>query len=259
MCCREQPTDANPAIITVIRLTIEWPSDKVVAVRNTNNMRHKAISDEALSHTVREHGEWLKYDLGARACLENMDLRGRNFRDADLEGATFRDSNLQGADFTDANLLNADFTRADLTGACLWNATIDGIVFDNTRLPSPVLDLSGCATGYKVVMLDAVDIPVVIELKFPEGTKFASTITSRKCRASEAVVVRCITPKYEDTTTWSSIFCHEFSYRLGQSVVPVKPLDANILTECAAGIHFFVTREEAERYSALLTGCPIIP
>lgn len=40
----------------------------------------------------------------------------------------------------------------------------------------------------------------------------------------------------------------DFIYRVGETVRPTSPFSENRWEECAPGIHFFVTREEAERY-----------
>jgi hypothetical protein len=40
-----------------------------------------------------------------------------------------------------------------------------------------------------------------------------------------------------------------FTYEVGAIVRPVKPFDDNWQEECTSGIHFFITREEAEAYN----------
>ena len=41
---------------------------------------------------------------------------------------------------------------------------------------------------------------------------------------------------------------YTFVYRVGETVEPREPFDPNRWNECASGIHFFITREEAEAH-----------
>lgn len=89
----------------------------------------------------------------------------------------------------------------------------------------------------------------MIELRFPEGAKLVSTVAGRKCRASEAVVVRCVSTGHEDETEFRLMHDRSFIYRVGETVKPVEPFDDSVTVECTSGIHFFTTQEEAEAYS----------
>ena len=40
----------------------------------------------------------------------------------------------------------------------------------------------------------------------------------------------------------------KFLYRVGETVVPREPFDDNMWNECASGIHFYITRLEAENH-----------
>ena len=87
----------------------------------------------------------------------------------------------------------------------------------------------------------------VVELKIPAWARRTSSIVGRKCRAEFAIVVdirdqnqkqiKTVTGKYDKTTV----------YEIGKIVRP-DSYDPDPRVECSHGIHFFVTREEAENY-----------
>jgi hypothetical protein len=41
----------------------------------------------------------------------------------------------------------------------------------------------------------------------------------------------------------------DFTYKTGETVRPEKPFSDDWTDECASGIHFFITREEAVDYN----------
>jgi hypothetical protein len=68
------------------------------------------------------------------------------------------------------------------------------------------------------------------------------SLVGRKCRAEYAEVLELI-----GCTVGVSRFNDSFSYVVGTIVRPDK-YDPDIRIECSFGIHFFLTREEAENY-----------
>jgi len=177
------------------------------------------------------------------ANLTNANLRGANLRGADLFDANLRDANLRGAnlrgadlrraDLRDANLTNANLRGADLfdanlRGADLCNADLDGI----TGLYSIVPE-SGAFIGFKKLSDGS-----IVRIQIPEGAGRVGGYTGRKCRAEKAIVLDGEGISKHDSS---------FVYKTGTTVVPDK-WDADPRIECSHGIHFFITRREAERY-----------
>ena len=75
-----------------------------------------------------------------------------------------------------------------------------------------------------------------------------SSTTSRKCRCSSAKVLAIENidgSKYGDVI--ASNYDPSFLYKVGE-IVKVENFDTNRWNECAPGIHFFLTREEAVKY-----------
>jgi len=92
---------------------------------------------------------------------------------------------------------------------------------------------------------------VIISLLYPAHAK-RSNAGGRKCRGSEAVD----TGHYrigsnemlpDNHVAWSD-YDRSFTYQKGMTVKPTEPFDEDRWNECSTGIHFFITRIEAEDY-----------
>ena len=77
-----------------------------------------------------------------------------------------------------------------------------------------------------------------------------SSASSRKCRCSKAKVIS-ITKKDGSPAEVDVVYSKQdssFAYRIGD-IVKVDNFDPNRWHECAPGIHFFITRQEAVDYN----------
>ena len=129
--------------------------------------------------------------------------------------------------------------RADLSGANLREAK-------NLNFPIACPE-KGSFTAFKKAGV------YIIELEIPSDA-LRSSSTTRKCRCSKAKVVSITnldgTPS--DVKSVASNYDSEFIYNLGETV-EVPNFDTNRWNECAPGIHFFITRQEAVDYALWLT------
>jgi hypothetical protein len=167
--------------------------------------------------------------IANKADLQGANLRGADLRGADLQGADLRGANLQGADLQEADLQGANLRGADLQGA----KNIPAITAAQTLI-APSGELIGwkkCQDG------------VIVQLIIPRRAK-RHNATGRKCRASYAKVAKIFGAKEA-----KSLRDDSFIYRVGRIVRPKNGYNADRWNECAGGIHFFLTREEAEEYS----------
>jgi hypothetical protein len=172
----------------------------------------------------------------SRANLSGADLSGANLYGADLSGANLSGANLSGADLSGANLYGADLSGANLYGADLSRANLYGaenaeLVIAQTRI-IPEGDLIGwkkCSGG------------VIVKLRIPADAK-RSHAFGRKCRAEFADVLEVI-----GAEVGVSSHDRKTEYRAGERVIP-DSFSENWMNECAPGIHFFITRIEAENY-----------
>jgi hypothetical protein len=250
------------------------------AVKSGANLRSADLSGANLS------GAYLRSADLSGANLRSADLSGADLRSADLSGANLRSAdlsgaNLSGAYLSGAYLRSADLRSADLSGANLRSADLSGANLSGANLRSAYLrsaDLSGAnLSGAYLRSADLsgakeADLPIaqtrilpegdlivykkayyrnsegsrqkaILKLLIPKEAKRSSAF-GRKCRAEYAHVLELpegITECYSDHD-------NSFKYHKGDIVRPVKPFSENWQEECASGIHFFITRIEAENY-----------
>jgi len=88
----------------------------------------------------------------------------------------------------------------------------------------------------------------IVELEIPADA-MRSSATTRKCRASKAKVISITSiDGKESIESIASNYDSSFIYRVG-TTAEVPDFDTDCWNECAAGIHHFITRTEAEQYS----------
>ena len=162
------------------------------------------------------------------------DLRGANLQDADLQDADLRGADLRGADLYGADLRGADLYGADLRGAGLQGAKLPHFL---------IVPQIGAFIAWKKARNG-----VVLQLEIPANAKRMSSLVGRKCRA-EFVNVLAVNG---DTTPGASALGSSnrgIEYVVGKITRP-DSYDEDIRVECAHGIHFFMTYEEAKEYVA---------
>ena len=154
-----------------------------------------------------------------RAAVEIVVRERRNLSRANLYGANLSRANLYGADLSGANLSRAK--------------NIPAIAIARTRiLPA------GSLIGFKKVFTPAGNGIVV--LRVPDGAKRSSAF-GRKCRAEYVEVIEAPKGAYTDEHGPRT------EYRAGETVRP-DSWDDDWQNECSHGIHFYITREEAEAH-----------
>jgi len=220
------------------------------------------MDKKELETALKQHALWLKNLSDADASLKGADLRGVNLSDEDLRGADLRGANLSVADLSvadlddadlsganlsyanlrgaylmGANLRGADLRGANLGDASLKGADLDGVLYDETTcffaLQCPE---EGAFIGWKKCEND-----VLVKLLIPEDAK-RSSATTRKCRASKAIVLEVV-----GAEKGVSNVDEDFVYEVGKEMIP-DSFDDDRWNECSHGIHFFMTRKEAENY-----------
>ena len=196
-----------------------------------------------LNEILENHRKWLCCDAdGKRADLGGADLRGADLREADLRGADLGGANLRGANLRGANLYGADLRGADLRGANLREAKIE-LTLLNNFYPICCPEV-GSFVGWKKVRGN-----LIVKLEVTENAKRSSAF-GRKCRCNEAKVLDIQNldgTSVDDVTEAYSQHDENFVYRVGETV-RVEDFDDDRRNECAAGIHFFITRQEAVDY-----------
>jgi len=150
----------------------------------------------------------------------------------DLSGA-----DLSGADLSWANLSEANLCRANLSEANLYRADLSWAKNAELILASTSICPEGQIIGWKKCKGG-----VIVKLSIPEDAR-RSNATGRKCRAEFADVL-------EIFSGGSAVSLRDGNtvYRVGERVIPHEWCEDR-WQECAGGIHFYITREEAEAHS----------
>ena len=177
------------------------------------------------------------------ANLHCADLSGANLSGANLHCADLRDADLSGADLSGDDLSYASLSCADLSYADLSCANLQGTGLDGASLLETHLDekerfrkgviLKKAMMGYKKLADGSICV-----LSIPKGA-IVFCINGSKCRTNKAKVLEGGgVSRYDD----------EFTYEKGKTY-EIKDFDLAYNEECSAGIHFFKTRKEAEKYA----------
>lgn len=241
------------------------------------------MTKEKLKAILKAHNHWLNKDCEG---WEEMraDLTGANLYEADLyfanlQGATLAYANLRGATLCYANLSDTDFTGADLEYSDLRHANLDSARLNDVNLYAANLyganlncarvKHANLAKAYlsatnlsDVVIADAKctlreyrkgkiiteDIKVykkcrgnvIVTLIIPRGA-IVFSINGYKCRTNKAKVIAI------DGADRAYSYINRTSYYVGDEF-NIYNFNCEYNEECAEGIHFFMTREQAENY-----------
>jgi len=226
------------------------------------------MTPEKIREILTLHGKWLRSESdGVKADLSGADLSGSNLSGsnlkwadlkwADLKWADLKWADLKWADLCEANLYKANLyeanlSGADLSGANLSGADLSGAKFYKARLNGAFLEKAknipehvyaqtlitpeGDLIGWKKCRNG-----VIVKLLIPSAAK-RSNSTGRKCRAEYATTLEVIGAEV-------GISQHDgiTQYRKGETI-HCDRWEEDRWIECAGGIHFFITRYEAENY-----------
>ena len=199
------------------------------------------------------------------ADLHGANMRGINLCNANMSYANMRGINLRGADMIDANMRGADLCGTDLRGAKMMGADIrDTNMINTNMIGTDLCDVNMCGADMRGANMRDVDMSsadrlrkgiklsepiigwkkcknnVLVKLEIPRGA-IVFSINNSKCRTDKAKVLEII----GGDRAYSK---HKFfSYYVGD-VIEIFNFNCEYNIECAEGIHFFKTREEAENY-----------
>ena len=201
----------------------------------------------AVSAAVKGGANLRNADLGGAnlrdANLRDADLGGANLGGADLGGANLRDANLRNANLGGANLSAADLRYADLGGANLGGADLRDADLSAAKggelalARTSIVPESGEFIGFKECVGNT-----IVTLKILSDSR-RSNAFGRKCRAEKCVVL-AIDGADHALSMWDP----SFVYRIGE-VVQCDNWNDDRWVECGGGIHFYLTRIEAENHS----------
>ena len=182
-----------------------------------------------------------------RANLSGADLSGANLSGADLSHAYLSDADLIGADLSGADLSHADLSGADLSGAYMSGAYMSGAYMSGAKGIERAIAYTrilpeGALIGWKKAG------GKIVKLRIPEEAR-RSHAFGRKCRAEFVDVLEIFRQSETDLPEATSEYGPKTVYRVGQRVTS-DSWDENFRNECSHGIHFFITRQEAEDWTS---------
>jgi hypothetical protein len=216
----------------------------------------KTYTIKEMKTILADHLKWLRGEGGSRADLSDADLS-----DADLSRADLRSAVLNRAVLRDADLRDADLSRAVLRGADLRSAVLNRAVLRDADLSDADLsradlsraDLSGVKylPAFQICEGDLIVYKKVagkiVTLAIPKDAKRTASIVGRKCRAEYAMVLEI--EGHESVTSNGCGNGISTTYEEGKKVRP-DSYDDDFRIECSHGIHFFLTRKEAEEWQS---------
>jgi len=198
---------------------------------NYADLSYADLSYANLSNANLSYADLNSANLGGTN-LSYADLSYANLSSANLRGANLRGADLRCANLSYANLSNADLSYANLRGANLMDVKSNM----NTTMYNLQCPEEGSYIAWKKCRNNT-----LVKLLIPEDA-LRSSATSRKCRASKAVVLEIIGSDIAIST-----YDDNFTYKVGETI-EVPDFNTNRWEECSTGIHHFITRAEAESY-----------
>jgi hypothetical protein len=198
------------------------------------NLSGAALSGANLSRAALSGADLSGANLGG-AALSGANLGGASLSGANLSGANLSYANLGDANLSYASLSGANLSYANLSGADLYGANLSGVKNAELAIARTVLVSEGTPTVWKKLQGG-----IIATLRVPEKAR-RSSASGRKCRA-EYVKVLALSGKAK-----RGISQHDGKtiYEVGK-IVRCDKWCEDRWQECAGGIHFYLTREEAE-------------
>jgi hypothetical protein len=217
----------------------------------------RTFTADQLKQILDDHKLWLQKNGGSRADLWRADLSRADLSGADLSGANLSGANLSdaylsgadlsGANLSGANLSGANLSGANLSGANLWRANLSDAYLSGANL-SEIASGKESIEALTMILPDGdligwkkCDNKVIVKVQIPSDAK-RSNSTGRKCRAEYVKVIEVI-----GAEVGISQHDNKTEYKAGE-IVRCDKWDENRWAECSGGIHFFITRWEAENY-----------
>lgn len=192
--------------------------------------------------------------------FSQADIRFANFTKADLDFTCFNKANLYKTDFSEARFYHTQFVGANLCGVDFGETCLIGTDFTKSKIYNA--NFNNCNFGYdmtikhadgelteyrrgKILTEDIIGYKkcqddVIVTLKIPRGA-IVFSINGVKCRTNKAKVIAI------DGAKKAISYYRDMSYYVGDEFT-IYNFDCIYNHQCGEGIHFFMTREEAERY-----------
>lgn len=200
-------------------------------------------------------------------CFTRCNFENSTFVNSIISRCAFIDCNFNGCRFEGCGITNVDMSFSHLettdfgSHSMLRDINLDNsYITKETRINIPMAcpEEGGFIAWKKAKRIlqpygDAPDSAreVLVKLYIPASAKRSSS-TSSKCRCSEAKVLGIYDLDGSNISNIVPVVCSrrdpDFEYRVGTYVF-IPNFDENRWVECSSGIHFFMDKDMARRYS----------
>ncbi len=185
--------------------------------------------------------------------FQNTVLDGVDFENSSVENALFDGCSMKGADFKNARMVTASFRRCDMRGCNIEDANLFGAVLEHADLEGIISNEGtkwfrlhcpekGAFLGYKKCVNDR-----MVQLLIPADAKRTSaTLPSCRCSKAKVLTIKSCDFTKNFDEAWSLVD-ENFVYKKGEWV-EVKDFNEDRWQDSTTGIHFWMSRAEAEAY-----------
>jgi uncharacterized protein YjbI with pentapeptide repeats len=221
--------DLNGAILHNTDLSGTFMSDAKLCDANLScaNLNHADLGRANLSCAYMHSANLSCADL-SEAILYDADLRYTNLHGADLNYADLSNTNLQDANLGCADLREASLSNANLCSANISNTKGSLIEYRKGKmLTEAIIGYKQCKNG------------IIVTLEIPRGA-IVFSINGGRCRTNKAKVIAI------DGSDRAFSQYKYMSYYINDEFT-IYDFNCEYNQECAEGIHFFMTRKEAEK------------
>lgn len=174
---------------------------------------------------------------------------GVNLFNAEIESCVFENCYFGNTDFSYSIIKENIYNNTKFNDCYFTDSIIEGNTGDECFSAPSIVPECGSFIGWKKCFVSASNkTPVIVKLEILEDSKRSSG-TGRKCRCEKAKVISITSIDGETNYDVAhSFFDMGFAYRVGCPVIS-DSFDDNRFEICSNGIHFFLTRQEAENYN----------
>ncbi len=202
------------------------------------------LSSANLSSTDLRYANLSFVNLSS-ANLSSADLRYANLSSADLRSTDLRYADLHYTDLNSADLSSANLSYTDLSYTDLRYAKLDDKIIKNINKyrPFQICPQVGSFYAWKAGKNNT-----IMKIYIPASAERTSCLINRKCRCSKARLIMAWDSKgnkIKECKNWNTHY--PTVYKVGEWMIP-NSYNSNIRIDCSNGIHFFITKEEAEMF-----------
>ena len=173
----------------------------------------------------------------------NSRFDNSSFYNSSFYNSRFDNSSFYNSSFYNSRFYNSRFDNSSFDNSSFDNSSFDNSSFDNTKIPDIAIAQTRILPEGDLIGWKKCQNGVIVKLKISAEAKRSSAF-GRKCRCEYAEVLEVI-----GAEAGFSQYCDKPKVRYAKGLtVHCDQWDEKWLKECSGGIHFFITRLEAESY-----------